>query len=150
MITRFKIAKLIELTENVAKKLDIASEVLRTVQDRNKEATHKITRDGAERTIPESALWEEIYQLGPAAVDAHRILGAKHPEVFEAYKAQADAADELKAFCIKELGMDYTKMTISNYIALTEGMFHLMFEEMKQDLLVELRMTLKTEEEAKK
>lgn len=150
MITRFKIAKLKELTEAVGVKLDIASEVLRTVQDRNKETTHKIMRSGAERTIPESALWDEVYQLGPAAVDAHRILGAKYPEVFEAYKAQADAADELRAFCIKELGMDYTKMSISNYIELTEGMFHLMFEEMKKDLLVELRMTLQTEEEAKK
>jgi hypothetical protein len=152
-ITRPKILKLKELTENVQTTLDLASELLKTAQDRFGHVKHKVTRGGKTSEVPESALWEEVFQLNPKlAQEATTILNKEHPEVFEAFKKQNEAAEELKAFSVTQLGVDHTKMTISAYIEITEGMIALMMDEMRADLkdeimgeLVEKRMTLKTD-----
>ena len=151
MITRPKILKLKELTEEVQTTLELASELLKTAQDRAGHKKHKVTRGGKTHEVPESALWEEVFQLNLAgAKEATTILNKEHPEVFEAFKKQNEAADELKAFSMRELGVDHTRMTLSAYIQITEGMISLMMRELKDDIkqeikreLVEERMTLK-------
>ena len=152
-ITRPKILKLKELTENVQTTLDLASELLKTAQDRYGHRKHPVERGGVKSEVPESALWEEVFQLNPkVAAEATTILNKEHPEVFEAFNKQNKAAEELKAFSVRELGVDHTKMTISAYIDITEGMIALMMDEMRADLkdeimreLVEQRMTLETD-----
>jgi hypothetical protein len=146
-ITRPKILKLKELTENVQTTLELASELLKTAQDRHGHVKHKVERGGVKSEVPEKALWEEVFQLHPkAAVEATGILNKAHPEVFEAFKKQNEAAQELKAFSVRELGVDHTQMTISAYIEITEGMIALMMDEMRADIKEEImRELIKTD-----
>jgi len=120
-----------ELEKRVAKVTDAeekASELLRTAQDRFGLREHSFSRDGKEVTVTEKILWEEVFYLGEGS-QAGEILTEKHPQVFAAYEEQSQAAEELKKFCITELGIDYTKMTIADYLRMTEGVVNLILEE---------------------
>lgn len=131
MFTSEKIEKLHQLTAETNKAKWIASEVLRTAQDRTGGRVHKLKRkDGTTSNISEKVMWDEVFYLGPAC-ESGQFLQKKHPEVFEAYAKQDKAADELKRFCIADLGVDYTAMTISDYIKLTEQMFAYMLDKYK-------------------
>lgn len=129
MFTSEKIEKLHQLTEAVGQAKWVASEQLRTAQDRTGERVHKLKRkDGTTSKITEKTMWDEVFYLG-VACESGQFLQKKHPEVFEAYTNQDKAADELKRFCIADLGVDYTAMTISDYIKLTEQMFEYMLDK---------------------
>lgn len=129
-MTREQLNKLHELTENIKKQKDIASDLLRTAQDRFGGNKHKLVRDGQEVEIEEKILWLEVFHLGTSC-EAGKILAKEHPEVFEAYGKESELAIELKKFCITELGFDNTAMTISDYLKTTEAMFKLLLEESK-------------------
>ncbi|HBT75062.1 TPA: hypothetical protein DEB29_03620 [Candidatus Wolfebacteria bacterium] len=128
MITRENLNKLHELTEAVNTAKENASELLRTAQDRFKDKTHKIDREGKEIEIAEKTMWLEVFHLGPAC-ESGKILQKEYPEVFEAYQAQEVASLELKKFCISEIGVDYTQLTLSDYLRLTESLFSLLLNE---------------------
>jgi hypothetical protein len=128
MFTRESLDKLHELTAAVNSAKEQASELLRTAQDRYNTKVHKLTRDGKEVELTEKVLWDEVFYLGPAC-ESGTVLKREHPEVFEAYKRQDDTANELKRFCIVELGIDYTQLTLSDYLRATEGMFDLLMAE---------------------
>lgn len=128
MFTRENLARLHELTDKVNAAKDEASELLRTAQDRFGHVKHKLTRQGKEVEIKEKTLWDEVFYLGVQS-DAGKVLERAHPEVFEAYKRQNETADELKKFCIVEFGLDYTQMTLSGYMKMTESLLTLMLDE---------------------
>lgn len=128
--TRETIIELRALTQKVADAKEHASELLRIAQDRHNDKVHTLVREGKEIQLKEKTLWDEVFYLGTGS-QAGKILAKEHPEVFEAYKAQDVAADELKKFCILELGVDYTHMTLSDYLHLTETMFAFMLKEYK-------------------
>ncbi len=128
MFTRENLDKLKSLTKAVNDAKDYASELLRTAQDRFKQNTHKLMREGKEITLTEKVLWDEVFYLGVAS-QAGEILTKVHPEVFDAYKKQDEAAAELKKFTITELGVDYTQMSLSDYLTLTESIFDLLMGE---------------------
>lgn len=127
-MTREVLNKLHKLCEQIKESKELSSELLKTAQDRHNMRTHKLMRDGKEVELIEKVLWDEVFYLGPKC-QAGEILGKHHPEVFKAYKAQDQVADELRKFCITELGMDYSGMTISDYLRLTEFMFELLLKE---------------------
>jgi len=62
--------------------------------------------------------------LGTPAPPPQALKG-KYPEVFEAYAKQEKKALELKAFIHAKLGFDFTQMSISDYIRLTEGLIEM-------------------------
>ena len=128
MFTREKLDKLYKLQDNTTKAKEHASELMRIAKDRYNDREHTITREGKEIKIKESVMWYEVFQIGVAS-QSGKFLAKKHPQVFEAYKKQDKNAEELKKFCIVELEVDYTQMTISDYTKLTEGMFKLMLKE---------------------
>jgi len=128
MITRNKLKELYALTDKVNEAKEFASELVKTAQDRFNNKKHKLLRDGKEIEITEKILWDEVYYIGPAS-QAGQILTKEHPEVFEAFKKQEEIADELKKYCITELGVDYTAMTLSGYIKLTEQMLTMLLDE---------------------
>lgn len=107
---------------------EISSEVLRTAQDRYKHREVTLERDGKEITVTEKVLWDEVFHLGTTC-QAAQILKEKHPEVFQNFADQDKAAGELKKFCIQAFDIDYTKMSLSHYMKMTEGMFQVMFDE---------------------
>jgi hypothetical protein len=128
MFTRETLNQLHALTKAVQDAKDYASELLRTAQDRSKHVTHKLEREGKEIELTEKVLWDEVFYLGPAS-QAGDILRKAHPEVFDAYKKQDTAAQELKKFAIVELGMNMEALTLSDYIKATEGLVELMLAE---------------------
>lgn len=128
MFTRENLNKLHELTKAVSDAKELSSELLRTAQDRFKHRKHKLMREGKEIELTEKVLWDETFYLGTGC-EAAKILTTIHPEVFEAYKAQDHAASELKKFSIVELGLDYSQLTLSDYLKATESLFELMLKE---------------------
>lgn len=127
-MTRDTLNKLHELTDAVNEAKELASELLRTAQDRYKHRTHTITRAGNEIQISEHSLWEEVFHLGTQS-DSAKILKEFHPEVFDAYQKQEVAAVALRTFCLAELGVDYTQLTLSDYLRVTEELYALMQSE---------------------
>lgn len=130
MITRENLNKIHELTKAITTAQDHASELIRIAQDRHNDRTHKLEREGKKIELTEKVLWDEVYYhpLG-AGSQAGKILTKEHPEVFEAYKKGDMASVELKKYCALELDVDYTKLSLSDYLKLTEGMFTLLIEE---------------------
>ena len=122
-----------ELTEAVQKQKDIASDLLKTAQDRFGATEHKVIREGKEVMLSEKILWQEVF-YHPAGVkcEAGQLLKEAHPEVFEAYDGQGKAAMELKKFCLAELGVDFESLTLSDYLSLSEELFSLLINEAKE------------------
>ncbi len=132
MLTREKLQKLNELTGAVDSLKELSSELLRTAQDRFNHRLQKIEREGKEIEVKEKVLWDEVWHLGDNC-PAGRVLAGLHPEVFEKFVELDKASEELKKFCIVELGVDYTQMTLKNYLDLTKDMFELLLSEQKQN-----------------
>lgn len=128
MFTREKLDKLHELTKAVNDAKERASELLRIAQDRNNHVKHKVKREGKEVELTEKVLWDEVFYLGTQC-EAGAILEKTHPEVFDAYKKQDSTAHELRKYAITELGLDYTQLTLSDYLRATESLFELMLAE---------------------
>jgi hypothetical protein len=128
MITREKIAKLKELTEETTRISEVISESIRTAQDRYNNVIEKVEREGVIVEIPRKALWEEVFYMG-LGCQAAGILRKHHPEVFEAYEEQEKAGNALKAFTVNELRVDFTRLRLSDYLMMTEGMFDLLWSE---------------------
>jgi hypothetical protein len=133
-MNRETLNELHRLTEEVRTATDVASEQMRIVKDRFADKTHKLVREGKEIELTEKVLWDEVFYLG-VNCEAGKLLQKEHPEVFEAYKKQDETANTLKKFCVTELGVDYTKLTLSDYLKITEGLFSLLIEESKGEKL---------------
>lgn len=128
MITRTQLKTLHKMTREVTEATELVSELIRTAQDRHKNTKHTLDRDGKTIELAESVLWEEVFYLGTGS-QAGKILETVHPEVFEAYRKQDAAAIELKKFCMLELGVDFTKLSLSDYLMLTEDLFTMLIDE---------------------
>jgi len=126
--TREKLEELRKLTREVNEAKNLASELLRTAKDRKGETLQKLIREGKEIEVKENVLWDEVFYLGVAS-QAGEILKKEHPEVFDAYDKQEKAAVALKIFTVGELGVDYTAMTLSDYMSMTEKLVKLIIEE---------------------
>lgn len=128
MFTRETLNEVQRLTAEIKSTKEHASELLRVAQDRFGHRKHKFTREGKEVEITEKTLWNEVWYLIP---ETTKFMRGLHPEVFEAYDKQDAAANELKKFCLLEMGFDFTAMTIGDYLKMTEGLFNLLLEEKK-------------------
>ena len=128
MINRQKIQKLHELTRVVDKAKAVASEQLRTAQDRYNHVEEEVKRDGKTQKIKRKLLWDEVFYLG-VGCQAADILKQHHPGVFESFMAQEKAADDLRKFTMTELDLDYQHMTLSSYVRLTEALFNMLMDE---------------------
>lgn len=126
--TRDTLKQLHELTKKVNDAKELASELLRTAKDRYGDRLQKFEREGKEIEVKENVLWDEVFYLGPVS-QAGQILGKEHPEVFQAYADQETAAGNLKKFTVLELGVDYTALSLSDYLAMTEQLVELMLGE---------------------
>lgn len=128
MISRTLLEELHAKTKKVNDAKELASELLRTAQDRFGTKKHKLIREGKEIELTEKILWEEVFYIGPAS-QAGQILKKDHPEVFDAYAKQEEFAEELRKFCILEFGVDYTALTLSDYLRLTERLIDMAMVE---------------------
>lgn len=120
-LTREKLDAFHQLNEEVKRAEEIASESLRTAQDRFKHRTHKLQRAGKEIEINEKTLWDEVFYLGEDS-EAGAILTKLHPQVFANYATQNAAAAKYKAFGLTQLGIDPARMTMSDQLKMVEAM----------------------------
>ncbi|RKZ11058.1 hypothetical protein DRQ25_00940 [Candidatus Fermentibacteria bacterium] len=130
-ITREKIDHIHVLMDSIKEASELASELLRTAQDRGNDIKHKMNREGQEIEITEKVMWEEVfYHPNGPSCQSGKILSKKYPELFKAYADQEKLADELNKYCITEIGIDYRKMSLSDYMKITDGIFDLKMKEM--------------------
>jgi hypothetical protein len=139
-LTRERVNKLHELNDEVIKAESVASEILRTAQDQTGHVEHELDREDPKTgetkriKLSEKILWEEVFYLGGTGHAAANILRKEHPEVFDAYKTQEDAAKKLQEHVRAEMEIDIKKMRISDYVRLTEAMIDLKLEERKEGI----------------
>lgn len=119
-INQEKITKVYELYHQLDEIKELASELLRTAQDRYNDNEVEIKRNDCMIKIKERVLWEETFQLGKNSQAALK-LKELHPEVFEAYSKQEELAEEIKKFMIAEFGIDYQAIRISDILRLIEA-----------------------------
>lgn len=131
MLTRETLNRLHELTEKNAEAKEHSSDLLKAAQDRAGHRTHKVPRtEGPPVELTEKTMWDEVFYLGTGC-ESGKELKRLHPEVFQAYAEQDAVATELKKFAALELGLDFTALTLSDYLRMTEALFDLMLEERK-------------------
>jgi len=128
-IKRETIKELHHLTDKVREAESVASEILRTAQDRFNHVEETFKREGKTITVTRKVLWDEVFLLGADRNQAAEILRKHHPEVFNAYKVQEDSAKALQDFVSVEMGISMKAMRISDYVALTEAMIDLKLSE---------------------
>lgn len=126
--TREKLEKLHTISAEFLAQRELASELLRTAQDRFKHRAIKVMREGQEVELTEKVLWDEVFLMG-LGCEAGQKLREVHPEVFEAFEKQDKMAEEMKVYTIREFGINFTQMSISDYLKMSEGLFKLMIEE---------------------
>jgi hypothetical protein len=150
MLDRKTLINLHSLSDEIKQVSEQASELLRTAQDRFNHVEHDVVRSGKKVKITEKALWEEVWYLGNGC-EAAKILGEKHPEVFDAFKKQNAKAADLKKFSMAELGVNFEQLTISDYLRLTEELFGLLISEKegKPAFTMEIEKTNNSQEEQK-
>jgi hypothetical protein len=112
-ITEEKIEKLITLYDNFKKAEEEASnELSKAMMNKNRRIKYK------NENLEESVLWEEIRYSGQNG-EANKILKEKYPLMFEKAESQEKTKAEYKEYCIKEIEIDPTRLTLSDIIKLT-------------------------------
>lgn len=131
MFTREIITKYHALNDSYIEALNLASELLRVAQDRYGERTHKLIRSGREIELTEKVMWDEVFYTGNTECDSGKRLKSLHPDVFAAYEKEKKYAEQLKHYALTELGVDTNKMTLSEYLRVTEELIDLKLRESK-------------------
>jgi len=112
-------------SEELTKQINLASELLRTAQDRfgETEMTVERKKGGKVKHIQakQKDLWQEVNELG-LKCEAGKALREKHPQVFEAYDEYFKIVQDLNNFVMANLGISgYQKVSLTEIINLAEG-----------------------------
>ena len=118
--------KIRELTADIDKKNELASELMRVAKDRFGETTVSIERkvkgsDNKFIQAKQNDLWQEVYQLGTES-QAGKVLKEKHPAVFVAFEGANELVKELNTIAIMELDLkSYQQISLKDIVTLAEG-----------------------------
>lgn len=130
-ITQEGLEKFYELARELDQATELASEVLRTVQDQYRECKATITRGGKEITVTEKDLWDEIYHLGEEAREAREYLEKKYPDVFSTAKKQNELAQSFNVFCMAQLGFNPFQPKAWDIVKLIDNLVDLAIKRQK-------------------
>jgi len=120
------LGKIRELTADIDKKNELASELMRVAKDRFGETTVSIERkvkgsDNKFIQAKQNDLWQEVYQLGTES-QAGKVLKEKHPAVFAAFEEANKLVKELNTIAIMELDLkSYQQISLKDIVTLAEG-----------------------------
>lgn len=120
MITLEKIQKL-ETLYNEIDALDREVSESLILAKKNKKNEITISRDGKPLVISEGRLWDEVRVLGEDC-DAAQILAPMYPGVFSKAEEQRKKASELDVFCQTELGVDYKRLRLIDFMHIVSAM----------------------------
>jgi hypothetical protein len=122
VITQEILDELFKLYEELNQIRELHSEQLKTVKDQfGDRHVKRINADGHEVICREHDLWEEIRFLGLNS-QAAEILKGKYPDVFESLEKVEALQSEVGIFVLKHMGLNFTQMTLTDYIKLTLGL----------------------------
>lgn len=122
-ITKEKLDKMFHYYELLEEYENKASDLLKDAKEKGKNKRLLVERKGMKKKqlIKESDLWEEVRHLGEGSL-AQKALYKKYPEVFDSFKAQAKLAGETKEWTIKNLGIDYRAIKLSDLVRLIQSL----------------------------
>jgi hypothetical protein len=118
--------KVRELSDEIEKKSQLASELMRVAKDRFGETSISIERkikgtDNKFVQAKQNDLWQEVFQLGKES-QAGKVLREKHPQVFEAYDEVEKITKEFNILATMELGIQgYQRISLKDIVNLAEG-----------------------------
>lgn len=121
VITQEILDELFKLYEQLNYYRELHSEQLKTVQDQFGQRHVKLTREGQEVVAKEKDLWDEVRLLG-INTEAGELLKGKYPDVFESYEKYEQYVEEARMFVLKNMGFNFTQMSLGDYIKLTLGL----------------------------
>lgn len=125
-ITNSKIKKYLRKADDLE---SIQKELSEMVLDAKKNKNEKVSFMAEDKKgdlkkidVTENDLWGEIYHVGTdKETRAKEYLQNKYPKVFEVAEKEREATKELKDYAIKELGVDFQKIKLSDIIRLIQG-----------------------------
>jgi len=115
-----------ELSAEIDKKNNIASELMKVAKDRFGETSLSVerkTKGSSNKFVQakQNDLWQEVYQLGTES-QAGKVLKEKHPAVFVAFKSANESVKELNTIAIMELDLkSYQQISLKDIVTLAEG-----------------------------
>ena len=119
-ITQEKIDKLYKFYEEIDEIGKLANEAV-DLAKKNKDKTIEVRRkNGKKSKVAEGLLWEEIWEIGTLS-EGYAILQNKYPEAFKRSEEFTEKSNEMKKFAIVELGIDTTKIKLTDIIRLVEA-----------------------------
>ena len=121
VITQEILDELFKLYEQLNYYRELHSEQLKTVKDQFGDRHVKLNREGQEVIVKEKALWDEVRILG-INTQAGQILKEKYPDVFESFEKSEEYVEQVRMFVFKNMGFNFTQMTLGDYIQLTLGL----------------------------
>lgn len=120
MITLEKIQKLETLYNEIDALDRLVSEAI-ILAKKNKDNQLTMAREGKPITITEGRLWDEVRVLGDEC-DAAKVLAPMYPAVFTKAEEQRKKASELDVFCQVELGVDYKRLRLIDFMHIVGAM----------------------------
>jgi hypothetical protein len=144
--------KVRELSDEIEKKSQLASELMRVAKDRFGETSISIERKIKGSDIKfvqakQNDLWQEVFQLGKES-QAGKTLREKHPQVFEAYDEVDKITREFNTLATMELGIQgYQRISLKDIVNLAEGIAEWKIKKLiKKDALDSIEIEVGKEE----
>ena len=82
--------------------------------------------------VEEKVLWDELRYVG-ANGDAGKMLKEKYKAVFSSAENQDKIGAECMSFCNLEMGIDFTKVRVSDIIRICMGVVNYMLKEKEEN-----------------
>jgi hypothetical protein len=121
VLTKEILDELFKLYDELDKYHELHSEQLKTVQDQFGSRKVSFERDGKVIEVAERTLWEEVRHLGIKS-QAGEILKQRYPDVFDSFEKFEKCKEDTRIFVLKYMGLNFTQMTLGDYIKLTLGL----------------------------
>lgn len=126
-ITNEKIKKLDDFYREIETlKIELDNEYVgaREGAENKKQSLVRKTKDGEKEVeISEDRLWYELRNLGWQS-QAGETMKKTYPKVFELYEKHSKAVSDMEDFCLKELNINPTKITLLDIIRIVEGVIN--------------------------
>ena len=126
-ITKEKLDKFFEIYGNYEKAEEEAiNELSKAKMNMNRRIKYK------NEFVEEKVLWDEVRYSGING-EAGKMLKEKYPLVFSTTEAQDKLGAECMSYCSVEMGIDFTKVRVSDIIRLCMGIVNYMLKEKEEN-----------------
>jgi hypothetical protein len=120
-ITKTLLDDIYDKYDALTNKQQLASELLKTAQDRFGNTELEVERkDGTKTKVIQKFLWKEVMELGMDC-DAGKTLRTKHPKVFEAYEQEQELTKDINKTLFATFGIaTFNKISFKDILLVIE------------------------------